>query len=606
MNEFKGEKDKNMEGKRKQKTNLKELRKSAKGITLIALVITIIVLLILAGVTIATLTGDNGILTQASRAKEENEKAEIIEQIRLDISDKQIENQGSIDEYEFYEILKKYGTISADETILTTTKGSYEILISDIYSGTLASTERKSNNLVNLSALKYGIFTYGGEESNNEKFISTDKIEIEENTSYISNRNIQTINYYNEDEAYISMDNGGNYTIINQGFTTPKGAKYMVISFRNDDYPTITNEKNMESVWVGKNEINNMVCEPFGIVNYKSGIPNKLDKDRIFYDTVLHSNMYFTYATESYGNARNLAFIKPIANVPFYINGIESLDLVMLDENLQIVHTLTSDEYDSSYIIFDINKYPNAKYLEIVGLISDKENVEMEYYYESTGENVLDNKIIVGYGDSLTQGSSTSNKTWLGKVAQYFNIQQVNRGIGGTTVTPSTSTAWVTLDGEYLASEIQGDFEPTEEHITINSSMSHDDRILTIPTNADIVLFFGGTNGMDEESYRTTLDKIKTRAPNAKIICMNITYRQTEDEDESIAEDYTNRRNIITQLANEYGYPVIQLKELMGVDKTNASQYMADKVHFKNAGYSKIAIAVINQLKQSIQDGYIK
>ena len=36
--------------------------KKEKGITLIALVITIIVLLILAGVTIATLTGDNGIL----------------------------------------------------------------------------------------------------------------------------------------------------------------------------------------------------------------------------------------------------------------------------------------------------------------------------------------------------------------------------------------------------------------------------------------------------------------------------------------------------------------------------------------------------------------
>ena len=44
----------------------------------------------------------------------------------------------------------------------------------------------------------------------------------------------------------------------------------------------------------------------------------------------------------------------------------------------------------------------------------------------------------------------------------------------------------------------------------------------------------------------------------------------------------------------------------MGVDKTNASQYMVDKVHFNNAGYTKIAIAVINQLKQSIQDGYIK
>ncbi len=47
------------------------IKKRNSGITLIALVITIIVLLILAGVSIAMLTGDNGILTQATEAKEE-------------------------------------------------------------------------------------------------------------------------------------------------------------------------------------------------------------------------------------------------------------------------------------------------------------------------------------------------------------------------------------------------------------------------------------------------------------------------------------------------------------------------------------------------------
>ena len=57
----------------------KRMQKNSKGITLIALVITIIVLLILAGVTIATLTGDNGILNQAGKAKEQTEKAEIME-----------------------------------------------------------------------------------------------------------------------------------------------------------------------------------------------------------------------------------------------------------------------------------------------------------------------------------------------------------------------------------------------------------------------------------------------------------------------------------------------------------------------------------------------
>lgn len=53
-----------------------EKLKKNRGITLIALVITIIVLLILAGVTIATLTGDNGILTKARKAKEETEQAQ--------------------------------------------------------------------------------------------------------------------------------------------------------------------------------------------------------------------------------------------------------------------------------------------------------------------------------------------------------------------------------------------------------------------------------------------------------------------------------------------------------------------------------------------------
>ena len=39
---------------------MNKLKKNTKGITLIALIITIIILLILAGVTISTLTGENG------------------------------------------------------------------------------------------------------------------------------------------------------------------------------------------------------------------------------------------------------------------------------------------------------------------------------------------------------------------------------------------------------------------------------------------------------------------------------------------------------------------------------------------------------------------
>ena len=66
-----------------KKKIIKKICKEEKGITLIALVITIIVLLILAGVAISMLTGDNGILKQAVKAKEETEKKSIQENIQL-------------------------------------------------------------------------------------------------------------------------------------------------------------------------------------------------------------------------------------------------------------------------------------------------------------------------------------------------------------------------------------------------------------------------------------------------------------------------------------------------------------------------------------------
>ena len=61
------------------------------GITLIALVITIIVLLILAGVSIAMLTGENGILTQANRSKIEQSHGAVREGISLAYNEYQIE-----------------------------------------------------------------------------------------------------------------------------------------------------------------------------------------------------------------------------------------------------------------------------------------------------------------------------------------------------------------------------------------------------------------------------------------------------------------------------------------------------------------------------------
>ena len=68
--------------------------KANNGITLIALVITIIVLLILAGVTIATLMGDNGILTKATEARDKTKTAEEEEKVRLAVAGALAEDNG--------------------------------------------------------------------------------------------------------------------------------------------------------------------------------------------------------------------------------------------------------------------------------------------------------------------------------------------------------------------------------------------------------------------------------------------------------------------------------------------------------------------------------
>ena len=62
---------------------IKKLRKNEKGITIIALVITIIVLLILAGISIATITGDNGIINKSDEAKIETEISQYKEKLEV-------------------------------------------------------------------------------------------------------------------------------------------------------------------------------------------------------------------------------------------------------------------------------------------------------------------------------------------------------------------------------------------------------------------------------------------------------------------------------------------------------------------------------------------
>ncbi|MCI9063660.1 MAG: type II secretion system protein [Clostridia bacterium] len=81
--------------------------KNNKGITLIALVITIIVLLILAGIAISMLAGDNGILRQAAKAKTRTELAAIEEAIKIALLTARTNEDGTFNNAIFEEELDK-------------------------------------------------------------------------------------------------------------------------------------------------------------------------------------------------------------------------------------------------------------------------------------------------------------------------------------------------------------------------------------------------------------------------------------------------------------------------------------------------------------------
>ena len=77
---------------------MKKIINKNKGITLVALIITIIILLILSGITIATLGGENGLFARVKLGKERYAISEAKEKLELEIANLQIEQQGKGEE----------------------------------------------------------------------------------------------------------------------------------------------------------------------------------------------------------------------------------------------------------------------------------------------------------------------------------------------------------------------------------------------------------------------------------------------------------------------------------------------------------------------------
>ena len=110
------------------------MRKKEEGITLIALVITIIVLLILAGITIGTISNNNGVIMQSQETTQNAQRESIIEKIEADLYSEKVKTGKEQTKDDLKSIIEGngYGVINEDNDSFTSENGSYNIKFNDV------------------------------------------------------------------------------------------------------------------------------------------------------------------------------------------------------------------------------------------------------------------------------------------------------------------------------------------------------------------------------------------------------------------------------------------------------------------------------------------
>ena len=260
------------------KFSLRKKLKNTKGITLIALVVTIIVLLILAGVSIAMLTGNNGILTQGKRAKEEQAHAAVKEGIMLlyneyktkqEVNSSKVQEETKVASTELVKIAENEGSEGATENL-----GSFKDFIQ-------SKNIINANGIVNVRNLLGQTLSIGNGTSKE----SGDVYVFEEQDDYYNltyyNKQIQQAKIYQ-----IKNENAGEKLIATHYFDSNTGSgRIIIVNFEqnvySNDYDTYA-----------QNILNGKTPE---------------EKEKIFVDEVSYQHIKNGNITEPYKNFEEIS-----------------------------------------------------------------------------------------------------------------------------------------------------------------------------------------------------------------------------------------------------------------------------------------------------------
>ena len=131
---------------KRKSLNNQIISKREKGITLIALVVTIVVLLILAGITISLAFGSNGVINKAQEANENTKISQVREQLELAKGPEYIEGNGKYNPDSYFERIQAEGIIGNKDTdVIDNGDGTYEVTTTPGYIFKITLVPSKDN-----------------------------------------------------------------------------------------------------------------------------------------------------------------------------------------------------------------------------------------------------------------------------------------------------------------------------------------------------------------------------------------------------------------------------------------------------------------------------
>lgn len=230
-------------------------------------------------------------------------------------------------------------------------------------------------------------------------------------------------------------------------------------------------------------------------------------------------------------------------------------------------------------------------------------------YYLNTFSKALKKKKIACLGDSITEGVKANGWQWHRYIDKYFKengieTTVVNLGVGGTSVCTSS----------YVSSSLQP---------FVN-------RLNTIPTDADVIVIFGGTNDWgnsatlgtisDTESssfygaYKYMLEWFANNRPNAKILTITPLKRYYRGYTSTWTNAQTTRNNkgqllqdyvrAVKEVSEMYAIPCVDLHNESGLNPVLdivRTKYMEDGLHPTAEGNRKMYPIILSKLKPLVE-----